>query len=125
MLFKPCIMQGRPLFCLYSGKKRCFCFFLFLFSCTFVENLLLTALFVLSFVFSSQRQLTKTGRFLHNYFFFSTLVESNSCKREYGSTYASLLGRSDRKKPKYYAVVHFSVSSNLFSIIRTSLYAST
>ena len=43
-----------------------------------VENLLLTAQFILSVVFSFLRQAIKMGRFLHNYQFFLTLVEQIS-----------------------------------------------
>ena len=43
-----------------------------------VENLLLTAQFILSVVFSFLRQAIKMGRFLHNYQFFLTLVEKIS-----------------------------------------------
>ena len=43
-----------------------------------VENLLLTAQFILSVVFSFLRQAIKMGRFLHTYQFFLTLVEQIS-----------------------------------------------
>lgn len=43
-----------------------------------VENLVLTAQFILSVVFSFLRQAIKMGRFLHNYQFFLTLVEQIS-----------------------------------------------
>ena len=123
MLFKPCIVQGRPLFCQYSSKKHYFCSFLFFFSCTLVKNLLLTALFVLSFVFSSLRQLTKTGRFIHTFSSPRSLNEA-PCKREYGSTDASLLGRSDRRKPKYYLPQEFSTChlENLRGIFETNFF---
>lgn len=45
-------------------------------SCVLVENLLRTALFILTFDFSLLRQLIKTGRFLHRSFFFQrSLIE--------------------------------------------------
>jgi len=83
--------------------------FLSFFSCTLVENLQSTVHSVLSFVFSVLRQLIKTSCFLHNYFFFSTLIESSSLQkgirfnRRLG-VYPDIsgLGRSDHRKHKYY-----------------------
>ena len=82
-----------------------------------VENLLLTAQFILSVVFSFLRQAIKMGRFLHNYQFFLTLVEQIS---RIGNTVQPTL-------PCWVVPTagSLSITSNMFvqDLIRTILFA--
>ena len=54
----------------------------------------------------THRHPSKTSRFLHRNFLYSTLVERRSCKRECSSTKASLLGRADLSITSWPLVVY-------------------
>ena len=75
----PVSQQGTAIAMPIPKQKPLFLLVLISFeSCVLVENLLLTALFILTFDFSLLRQLIKIGRFLHKSFF-STLVDWTFC----------------------------------------------